>query len=79
MGSSKTLPFHESILRVIPEASGAELELLAKLLQATTIPRGHGLIVEAWENRCKQMCFPEDYMSRVSRAVREQSPHPETD
>lgn len=52
-----TRPFHETIVKAIRQASSVELECLATLIKATSIPEGHQEIIAAWNQRRKEMCW----------------------
>jgi hypothetical protein len=54
------LPFHESILGVIPSATCMEIPILAILIKTTKIPKNHDTISKAWSALINKS-FGEDY------------------
>lgn len=51
------LPFHESIVDVINDASFAELPCLQRLLETTAIPENYVNIIVAWERKILAMNY----------------------
>ncbi|MDO8579381.1 MAG: hypothetical protein Q7R72_00725 [bacterium] len=50
-----TRPFHETVVETINQASSSDMDCLAPLIKATTIPKGHDEIIVAWNKRRKEM------------------------
>jgi len=51
-------PFHETIVDAIREATGTEMHCLARLIKRTVIPKDHGRISAAWQERCRVVFGP---------------------
>ena len=58
--AKKPLPFHEAIVAVIAKASNAEMFALARLLLLAKVPKGHALIIAAWEKRRHELDWNDD-------------------
>lgn len=54
-------PFHETIIDSICEAFISDLNLLARLIKRTKIPKGHDEIIAAWVQRLKILNWNHDY------------------
>ncbi len=52
------LPFHESIIKIIKEASGETMLSLVDLIKITEIPRNHDEIITAWNTRWQELGLP---------------------
>ncbi len=49
-------PFHETIMDAIAQVNSSdELNLIATLIMATKIPKGHNEITTAWNQRLQEM------------------------
>ena len=49
-------PFHESIIQAIHWASSEELRYcVARIIKMTKIPKGHDEIIEAWNQRRREL------------------------
>ncbi len=49
-------PFHETIVDEVRNAGTVEeMMVLVRLIKATSIPKGHDEIIEAWRLRCQAM------------------------
>lgn len=56
MDTTKTRrPFHETIVDAIFRANSGDLQCLATIIKATTIPNGHEEIIKAWNWRRAMM------------------------
>lgn len=55
-----TLEFPESIVPVIAEAAQSDLDVLARILESTTITRNHDAIAKAWLDRMADVRMSKD-------------------
>ncbi|MDP3934882.1 MAG: hypothetical protein Q8Q46_01530 [Candidatus Giovannonibacteria bacterium] len=58
--TGKKYPFYKSISYVISEASDSEMKLLAKLIKATKLQKGHYKIIAAWKKRLQEIHWQSD-------------------
>lgn len=60
MAAKKLRPFHETIVKVLKQASGSDLRLIATLLLETRIPKKYREnVLAAWQERSVGMCSPD--------------------
>ncbi len=70
--SSSLKPYHESVVDVINQAQVHELDILASLLKATKLPKGHEEVAEAWNRRLADLGGNDE--AGVTEAVLAQKP-----
>lgn len=54
-------PFHESIIGIIEKMPAQMIRCVADFIMSTKVPKDHDKIIEAWQERLKELGFDSDY------------------